>query len=89
MSKTHRDHPKGTPTSKVWSVTKLGLFLPTTQKAKHQDDETAAEKEFIHKVAMQGSKSTSLKFTSPKIGTQGYLWDRGKVVLNVERGDWR
>ena len=33
-------------------VTKPGSFLPATQKAKHPDDEIAAEREFNHKAAM-------------------------------------
>ena len=56
-------------------------FLPAAGKAKHRDDEIAAEREFNHKAAMRGSKSMSLKSTFPKIGTQGYLWDGGQGGL--------
>ena len=34
------------------SVTEPGSFLPAAQKAKHQDDEIAAERGFTHKAAM-------------------------------------
>ena len=74
---------------KDWStITVPGLFLPDTQKAKHQDDEIAAEIEFNHKAAMQGSESMNLKSASLKIGTRGYLRDGGKVIWTVKVGDW-
>ena len=75
-------------------VTVPGSFLPTAQKAKHQDDEIAAEKKFNHKAAMWGSESMSLKSPSPKIRTQGYLCDGrqgglkcGERWLEVRRGE--
>ena len=61
-------------------VTAPCLFLPAAWKAKRRDDEIVAEREFTYKAAMQGSKSPHLGSTSLKIGTQGYLWDGGKVV---------
>ena len=62
-------------------VTELGSFLPASQKAKHWVDEIAAERAFNLKAVMRRSESISLKFTSPKRGTQGYLWDRGQGGL--------
>ena len=60
-------------------VIEPGFFAhcPDSQTPRHK---IAAEREFIHKAAIQESKSRSLKFTFPKIGTQGYLWDGSKVV---------
>ena len=49
-------------------------------ESQHRDDEIAADTGFTHKAAMRRSESMSLKPASSKIGTQGYLWGRGKVV---------
>ena len=48
------------------NVIESGLFLPTAQKAKHLDEEIAAERGFNHKAAMQGGRSMSLKSASQK-----------------------
>ena len=79
--------PRHTHTHHNAYVTKPGLFLPTAQKAKHQDDKIAAEGEVNHKAAMWRSESMSIKSASPKIGTQGYLCERGQGGLKCG-GRW-
>ena len=56
-------------------MTKSGLFAQRSA-SQTQTLRFAAEKAFIHKVAMQGNGRTSLKSISWKVRGWEYLWDK-------------
>lgn len=63
------------------------FVLPTHSKSITEMKNFAKEKEFIHKAAKQGGRTTAFKSTSPKIGLEGSYGIEIWVVQSMGKGD--
>lgn len=69
------------------------FLVPDSEQAKMLRWRDLQQKESIHKAASSGDGKTSLRSTSLKARTLGYLWDKAYVWViramgNSGRGDW-